>query len=147
MANETADKIEIIELVAKYNTYIDHHEAEAWADLFTEDGIFQSGNNIRAAGSAQLFDYVAKRRLTGLPKLRHWAVNHIIDISGNEGRLRCYVMAFNIEHGLEAPYIMAEYDDTLLRVGGRWKFKHRRVTIVAGQSQTRERPMLQNAGT
>ena len=34
------DRMEMIELVARYNHAIDSRDAEAWADTFTEDGRF-----------------------------------------------------------------------------------------------------------
>ncbi len=48
-------------------------------------------------------------------------------------RLKLYIMALDIAEGIR-PYIMGEYDDTLVRVDGRWKFRERNVTLCAGKS-------------
>ena len=39
------DRMEMIELVGRYNHAIDRRDAEAWADTFTEDGRFHAPPN------------------------------------------------------------------------------------------------------
>ena len=136
MALTQQDKDDIVELVARYNWHIDHWEAEEWADLFTEDGVLIAGGTERCRGRAARTEYVAVRRRTGKPKIRHWAGNFIIDGDGATARLRCYVKAYLIDDGLGAPYVMGEYDDTLTKIDGKWKFVERRMTTAAGGSAT-----------
>ena len=131
-----ADELEIMELAARYNWAIDHRQAEEWADVFTEDGRFEAYGQTRAEGRAQLVAYIRKAAAAG-HKSRHWISNAIIE-EGNAGdtaRLRLYVMALDISEGIR-PYIMGDYDDALVKVNGRWKFKRRSVNLCAGKSWT-----------
>lgn len=134
MALTEGDRIEIIELASRYNHAIDHRRAEEWADLFTEDGRFIAGGELKGEGRAQLEAYIHKAAAAG-HKSRHWTSNALIEGDGNMAKLKLYVMAISIS-GEIRPYIMGEYDDTLVKVGGRWKFKERRVTFCAGKSWT-----------
>jgi hypothetical protein len=136
MGLSVEDRVAIMELVSRYNFSIDHFEAEAWADTFAEDGMLIAGGTERAKGRANLIEYVAKRRHAGEPRLRHWVSNFLIDGDAAKAKLKLYVMAFNIAKGLEAPYVMGEYDDDLEKIGSAWKFKVRRMNVVAGASST-----------
>ena len=129
-----ADKLEIMELGSRYNHAIDHRRAEEWADVFTADGKFESYGELRAQGREQLVAYIDKAAAAG-HKSRHWTSNAIIEGDGDTARLKLYVMAIDISEGIR-PYIMGEYDDTLVKVNGLWKFKVRRVTLCAGKSWT-----------
>ena len=130
MPLNAADKLEIMELVARYNFAIDHRRAEEWADVFTADGELWADNALRATGRAALVEHIRKAERTG-QKIRHWPCNPVIEGEGNRARLRMYVLAFDIAGGIR-PQIMAEYDDELAKIAGHWKFKVRRVTACAG---------------
>ncbi|MDB5703879.1 MAG: hypothetical protein JWN66_995 [Sphingomonas bacterium] len=130
------DRIALHELIATYNHAVDHHEAEAYAATFTPDGALVANGEERARGTVALTEYIAKRRRTGEPRLRHWVNNILIDGEGDRARLKAYVMAFNIGPGLEAPYVMGEYEDDAVKIDGAWRFETRRMTVVAGGSLT-----------
>lgn len=136
MALTLADRMAIHDLVADYNWAIDHVEAEAWAATFTEDGALVANGVERARGRAALVAYLAERRAAGKPQLRHWVTNLRVSGEGTQARLQAYVMAFRIDEGLGAPYVMGEYDDDVVHTGGRWLFRARRLTVVAGASAT-----------
>ena len=42
MALTAEDKLEIMELVARYNHAQDQDDYDGWVDTFTEDGVFES---------------------------------------------------------------------------------------------------------
>ena len=128
----TDDKLEIMELTARYNFAIDNRLAEEWADVFTDDGALWSDGNLRAAGRADLEEYMRVSARSG-QQIRHFTSNTIIEGEGNNANLRMYVMAWNINGGGMVPYVMGSYDNTLVKVNGRWKFKLRRVTPHAGK--------------
>lgn len=130
----TADRLDILKLIAKYNFAVDALDPEGRADCFTDDGVFRAGNAVRASGRQGLIDYVTQSAARG-NRLRHWTCNAIIDSTGeNSARLRCYVMAFNLADGIERPYVMGDYDDALVKIGGTWKFKLRQLNLCAGKS-------------
>jgi hypothetical protein len=127
-----ADKQEIIELVWKYNYCNDHFDAEGWAELFTEDGVLRHGEVVDARGRLELVEHIGRRRRAEKPRLRLFSDNFNISGEADRASLRCYVLAFEITESLGPPKVIAEYDDTLVRVDGRWKFAERNVTVVAG---------------
>ena len=129
MLNES-DKVEIMELVARYNHAIDHRRAEEWADVFTEDGELWADGALRAGGRPALIEHIRKAERTG-QKIRHWPCNPIIEGGQGRARLRMYVLAWDIGDGIR-PKILAEYEDDLVSDNGQWKFKVRRVTACAG---------------
>lgn len=136
LAPSLQDRQDIADLVAQYNYAIDHHEPEAWAATFTAEGTLMVDGEPRARGRAALIEYVARRRATGTPKLRHWVNNTLVTGDGSTASLRAYVMAFKIDEGLGPPYVLGEYDDDLVRIDGAWRFSVRRLTIMAGGTAT-----------
>ena len=132
----TEDKLEIMELTSRYNFSIDRREPEAWADTFTEDGELWAGGQMRATGRRDLEAYMRAADKQPM-KIRHWTSNTIIEGDGNQARLRMYVMAWDITGGGLIPYVMGDYDDTVVKVKGKWKFKRREVTPRAGKLPTR----------
>jgi hypothetical protein len=130
MAINTDDRLNILELVARYNWAIDHREAEAFADVFTADGELWADHALRAKGRAALIEHIRKAERTG-HRIRHWPCNPVLEGTGDGAKLRMYVMAFDIGAGIR-PQIIAEYEDDLARNGGQWKFRVRRVTRTAG---------------
>jgi hypothetical protein len=132
MPHSTADKIAINELVARYNMAMDHVQAADWAATFTEDGELVIDGKTIAKGRAALIAMV-ENAARGTYRGRHWVCNSIIDGEGDTARLRMYVLSFGINEGI-VPRVMGEYDDTLVRVSGQWKFRTRNISFVAGKS-------------
>lgn len=132
------DKVEIMELTARYNFAIDRRDPESLADVFTEDGELWSGGNLRGSGRKALADYM--RASARNHPIRHFTSNTMIEGDGDHATLRMYVMAWNIANGGMVPYVLGEYDDVLLKVNGKWKFKLRRVTPVAGKVLPQPKP-------
>jgi hypothetical protein len=130
------DRLAITELTARYNHAIDHREARAWAALFTPDGVVRAGEQILAAGHADLVAFVERGKAQGR-MARHWVNNIVIEGSSEFARMRLYVCAYDIGDPSAplVPYMMAEYDDEVVKVDGKWLFKVRNLTAVAGRSK------------
>ena len=120
----TADRLEILNLAARYNHAFDSQQSDAWADTFTPDGIFESSNG-RAVGREELRLYNANRE--GATTRRHWIDNIVIEGDGDTAQLRCYLWLIDITKG-GAPVTTGAYNDDLTRIDGVWKFTHRRVS-------------------
>ena len=130
-----ADRLEIQELVARYDRAIDGGDAEAWIECFTEDGVWDGG--IRVEGRAALLAFAR-----GLPTdlgfaafrgARHFVTNFLIDGDGDgQARLRCDNLMLQPRAGGVAALVGADYDDRLRRVDGRWLFVSRRTRVVRG---------------
>jgi hypothetical protein len=132
----SADKLAILELVSRYNRAIDHFDPRGFAETFTADGVLVTAGVERAKGRPNLEQYVGHLARARTPELRHWVSNPLINGAGDTATLKLYVMVFDITQGLTTPYLMGEYDDDLIGENGKWLFKVRRMTPVAGFSLT-----------
>ncbi len=115
------DRFAIQDLVARYNTAIDSGDAETWASMFTPDGTFESGGRVHQGTDAlTTFARGFAERLAGS---RHWNNNMIVEGDGDEATLRCYLLLMRAGQVVTS----AQYQDTLRRVDGQWRFASRRV--------------------
>ena len=138
MGLTVADKLEIIELTARYNHAIDGlvpNPADAWADTFTEDGVFEAIGFFdppldKLEGRAQLREFA--EGVTGNDERGyHWISNIVVDGDGASARLTCYLQALRAltKDGGGGLRVTGVYRDTLTKVNGAWKFQHRSVTF------------------
>jgi hypothetical protein len=133
MTVSDADQLAITNLVSRYNFAMDHLDSAGWADTFTEDGAMVINGTTVGQGRQGLIAVVEGRR--SLPPVRHWVTNFVITGDTSKARLKLYVMAITVTaDGSIAPYVLGEYDDELVSVGGQWKFKVRHMSVVAGKS-------------
>ena len=82
----TEDRLDILDLLARYNYAIDDNDGDAWAACFTEDGVFTSPNG-SFTGREALSKFADESKRGGL----HLTSNHIITCDGNEVEMRCYL--------------------------------------------------------
>jgi hypothetical protein len=109
------DRLEMIELVSRYNQTIDGRDGLAWADTFTADGIFRVERRDDVCGREALTDMVAAM---GNPGARHWTTNFVI-VADAQGATMTVDLAV-----MQGARILGtgRYINTLHQVDGRWKF-------------------------
>ena len=122
MPISSADKLEIQELIARYNHAVDSGDTAAYAATFTEDGSFQGGRD-PVQGRENLAEMAGRAGGN-----RHWTANHIIDGDGDAATLRCYVMVTRTGEGTQIGST-GLYTDELKKVNGAWLFAKRRVAM------------------
>jgi len=121
-----ADRIEIQDLLARYNHAIDSAEAAAWAAAYTDDGTFNSGGRTRT-GTAELEAFAADFAAR-MPGSRHWVNDVLIDGDGGIASMSCYLQLLKTGGGEPATLVTtARYQDTLRHVDGAWRFASRTV--------------------
>jgi ketosteroid isomerase-like protein len=120
----TRDRIEIIELYARYAHATDGQDAVARADLFLDDGVFDpSGPTLR--GRAEI---LAAPRPPNAGDLRHWAGMHVVEGDGETVRVTSYLAVLDTGASTgQRPHISVTgtYYDTMKKVDGRWRFAYR----------------------
>lgn len=89
-----ATRLDVLELFSLYCHRVDHGEGEAWAALFTEDGVFQAGDDIGLQGRAQLVSMPSVVQQHGGGKWRHQVTSVAIAPLDDPGRLK--VTAYGI---------------------------------------------------
>lgn len=125
MTLSTEDRVEILDLIARYNQSVDAGDGEGFAACWVDDGLFE-GSTQTARGQEELRAIPATLRAQN-PHTRHWNNNIVIDGTGDEARTSVYVLVLDVG-GSPSIRSSGVYRDTLRRVDGAWKFVHRKVT-------------------
>ena len=125
-----ADFMEISQLFARYDYGIDNGDGAAWAENFTPDGVFQDPS-ICAVGREKLSAVAnheghpdADQEQFHMPSLGpivyrdqdHATVHSTVMVVRKTG--------FGVEGGI---LVTGTYDDTLVRLHGKWLFAYRQV--------------------
>ena len=118
--NTAAEDLEAIrQLLARYCFSIDARDADAWAALFTEDGIFHYALGEPLVGRTALREFMAM-----VPGDRHHLTrNEIIELDGDRARVRAYALVTK-----ETPPVLSavgDYEDELVRTPEGWRFAKR----------------------
>jgi hypothetical protein len=120
------DEQEIREIIARYAYHVTHGgHADAIADLFTEDGVFDtrtadgSASNIFVKGKAELALFYSS-----VPKNINPMIHDLLlDLRGDEASGACVLD--NPCYNGQRPSYLGHYKDEFRRVDGKWRFKAR----------------------
>jgi hypothetical protein len=127
MKSVMEDRLEIQELITRYNHYIDYADYPAWIDCFTDDGIFEGGAG-RFVGRSGLKEFTEKFSIIrlDLPNMRHCLMNTLTEVDGDEARSSSYLLL--VTTGAEGAQIKfaGRYDDRLVKLNGKWLFSYRK---------------------
>jgi SnoaL-like domain len=123
----TTDKIEIMELTARYALSMDEHNVESWLNTWCEDGKWEGalGTYAGRANLPRLLRDLGERNIGR----RHVISNFVIDIvSETEATQTCYMQIFAYKEGYRV-VATAVYRDRLRKNNGRWLFAQRTLRI------------------
>jgi uncharacterized protein (TIGR02246 family) len=121
-----SDKDEIRELLARYCFALDAGDFQAMAAPFTADGVWETafGTGTGRDGIVAQAESIA----TGpRPRRVHLTTNIVIDLVGEMATVQSnWALIQNAPNG---PMIGSggAYTDRLVKVGGKWFFKHRKI--------------------
>lgn len=117
-------RLDIRELLNRYCHYIDHDKGDAWASLFTPNGVFECDAGIRLEGRDQLRTLPGMIQRKGDGKLRHQITNILVDHSANakEMQVSAYGMVMDWRKG-GVPVNFYDYDITF-RASCHWQIAH-----------------------
>lgn len=115
------DRVEIEQLYASYNWAIDSGDAQAWADTFVEDGVF---NNFK--GKEQLKGFMDRwvNEMNGLTR-KHWNSNLSITGDGKTAQGKVYLLLVDVSVQPPAIITSASYSDELVKTPQGWRFSKR----------------------
>jgi ketosteroid isomerase-like protein len=119
------DRLDILDLVARYDQAIDGRDAAGYAETFVDDGVFQIAGQPEIRGREKLARMIER---LGPPGSRHWVNNMVLDGVGDDARMTCYLMVLRDLRITN----MGSYDNTLRKVDGKWKFVRRDYTPDPG---------------
>jgi uncharacterized protein (TIGR02246 family) len=119
MATPADDLEEIRRLLARYCFAIDARDTDAWAELFTEDGIFHYALGDPIVGREALRAFIAM-----VPDDRHHlTMNQLIDVNGDVATAMSYALVTK-----ESPPVISavgDYADSFVRTSDGWRFTRR----------------------
>lgn len=132
MPISTTDRVEIEDLVARYNKAIDTGDAESWAATFTKDGEFH-GIVGDFAGTDELTafvtEYASDEQYADFARSQHWVTNMVIDGDGDSATMFAHLMMVQPAEDGGRIILVGHYEDKLRRVDGRWLFAERNVRV------------------
>lgn len=127
MTLSAEDTIAIQQLAAAYCHLIDEGDGERFADLFTEDGVFEIVDLVTASGREELAGN-AVMFPEAIAGGRHIVQNVWIDGDGDAATMRCYLSAVRAGERPEAIQT-GRYVDEVVRTGAGWRFARRTLTL------------------
>jgi hypothetical protein len=121
---DSADRLDILDLYARYSLLFDTGQADAWADLFTPDGRFYIVGGPSLYGTGELRSF-AGRRHEDTPGIRHLVSNVVVEPNGSGVQGSAYVVVLGtVDDGLEI-LTLGGYEDHLVKLETGWRFRSR----------------------
>jgi uncharacterized protein (TIGR02246 family) len=121
-------KLDIHELVARYNIAWDTGDVEGVLACFVPDGRFTDAAGGEHRGHANIRAFV-EGSPAAFGRMRHITSSHLVDLhEGSSARHRCYVV-FVSHPGGDRVLDTGEYDDHVVLVDGAWRFAARTVAF------------------
>jgi uncharacterized protein (TIGR02246 family) len=131
------DRAEIEELVARYVTALDTRDADMYAEVFTEDAIYDVTGTIyegRAAIRKIVTDLQESRARNEAQGIQSAALYHVMSNSSieliDENRARHTSYAQTVRAAENGEFIvgfMGRYEDVIVKRDGRWQIQSRKL--------------------
>jgi ketosteroid isomerase-like protein len=124
-------------LIMVYSHLIDGGEAERVAELFADDGVWESESR-RADGRAEIRGLFRRRQSKVQRTSRHVCTNIVVDVvSATEAVGLTYYTLYRYEGGegstkapLNGPVMIGDYRDRFVLTSEGWRFSHRRASAA-----------------
>lgn len=125
----TADRLAVAEVLALYSHCIDRGRWDDFAALFTDDcrldlsqvmGLYEGADGIKRFCDT----------MRSLPiVMRHFVTNVVIRGDGDRAQVESYVLAITGPEGGPSSQMPGFYDDEIVRQGGGWRIRSRRLSL------------------
>jgi hypothetical protein len=126
VVGELSDREAIRELTHRYAHCVWRKEIAGAVELFTEDGEMNTGDRPVIKGRKALLE--SYHEIFGGADFHPFVHDHLISIQGDRATGTCHLdlrATIDGESMIGAGY----YDDEYVRVGGKWKFRARKLTM------------------
>lgn len=122
--SSTVKRIQIQELVARYNWAWDHHDVQGVLNCFAADGVFVDAAGEAHRGSGEIEKFV-EASFFRFGNMRHMTMSHLVSFSdGHRAQHRCYVLF--VSHPDSTPVLdTGEYEDEIVWESGPPRFGSR----------------------
>jgi 3-phenylpropionate/cinnamic acid dioxygenase small subunit len=129
MASVVEEKEAIRDVLSAYCFYMDDGKFDQWADLFSEDAVFEAGPQGKMQGRAAIKDFIVKAVPTQGegPARKHCTMNSMIQVNGTEAKVDSYIIVVReADQGIMTS-LAGRYEDLLVKQGETWRFKVRKI--------------------
>lgn len=133
------DKADIENLLMQYTYAFDRLDADAYVAAFTDDAEFDLGGGQVLKGREQIRTLITSRQAEPAPPgvlMHHIVTNSSYDFI-NPAEVRHYgywiTMVGDMQNGFTVP-AMGHYEDVVVKEGGRWLFKSRKLVLPGGMA-------------
>ena len=134
MALTNDDRVEIRDLISRYNKAIDTGDADGYANTFTPDGefigivgTFNGRDELRAFAAA----YATEEQYAEFSSAQHWVTNIVADGDGAEATVFSHLQMVKPLPDGGRILLVGHYDDIVRKVDGQWLFAQRIVVSDA----------------
>ena len=136
MVQEVYDRQMILQLMADYGFAMDDSNGDAFAKLFTPDGVLIAGGGETFKGAEalkKLGDSAGQRQVVNGPAqplgypIKHLFANVSMDIRGDNATVKANWIVVNGRTSTPTPQSMGHYEDKLVKRNGRWIYTERRI--------------------
>jgi len=119
----------IRELMSAYCFHLDNGAFDQFAELFTEDAVFEAGPFGKLEGRQAIRDFINAQvpRPGEGPARKHCTLNHIIRVSGTEAHADSYIVVLREFAGGIMASLAGRYEDLLVKQAGEWRFRARKI--------------------
>ncbi|GAA3387973.1 nuclear transport factor 2 family protein [Cryptosporangium minutisporangium] len=121
-----SDKFDVVETHSRYCDALDRGDADDLVAVFTEDAVWYCKPMGTFEGHQGLRTFCKAVHEMTPGSMRHTTSNHVVDVTGDTARLRCYLtgIVWDAAKGV-APQVggAGRYDAQLVRQDGAWKIR------------------------
>lgn len=123
---DIADRLDLVDLYARYALLFDTGDADGWADVFAPDGRFFIDGGPTLTGTEELSRF-ARRAFVRTPGIRHLNSNVTVDgVGPAAARGSAYVVVVGTgDDGSLIVLTVGDYADDLVKLDGRWRIQTR----------------------
>jgi ketosteroid isomerase-like protein len=133
MALITEDRLDVMDLVARYAECVDSGDAAGYAALFTPDGVVEhSAGSVRGRAEVQAWveGLVRENRVGKASRLKHIMGLPVIRGDGDRATARTYVtIPRHMDSGEIVIRLAGTYFDDCVKLNGEWLFAKRRIDL------------------
>jgi hypothetical protein len=121
----------LLDLISAYAQGFDNHDPELLRWAFHDDAVLDLGDLFGRYEGLDAILEAADQFWIGAPNMHHWMANPLIELDLDAGRatartaLNC--LSTFVESGTS--HIGGRYDDTFLRIDGRWAISERTLIV------------------
>ena len=133
------DRLDILEVAARYCRALDCGDPEALEGVFTEDAVWESS----ARGARQGRDAIVEEfrgRAAQAHTRKHWTSNAVIEGDGDEASMTLDLLVLHLDDGDVRPGTSGVYEDRLRRDAAGWRIAYRKITVDGSRAGFRSAP-------